>query len=124
ERLNSGVRCAVESLKRLRERLARGTAADWEPIAASHSGFSVGTRHVEWEWVESVAAFKRDMLTLDDVWFQLEGSGEPVMVCEEQPGFAEWERKLCEHFPSVAGWREQVIHPPFAENFTVLYRRT
>ena len=114
----------MESLKRLRERLTRGDQPQWEPIAVSHSGFSVGTRHVKWGWVESVAVFKRDMLTFDDVWFRLEGADEPVTVCEEQPGFAEWERKLCEQFPSVAGWRERVIQPPFAENFTVLYRRT
>ena len=108
----------------MRERLTRCNEPQWEPVAVSQSGFAVGTRLVEWAWVESVAAFKRDMLTLEDVWFQLEGAGDPVMVCEDQPGFAEWERKLCERFPSVVGWRERVIQPPFAENFTVLYRRT
>ena len=123
-RLSSGVRCAVEILKRLREKLSRGNEPQWEVIAVDGSGFSVGARHVQWSWVESIVAFKRDLVTYDDVYFQLEGSGEPVLVCEEQPGFAAWESELCQRFPGVAGWQSHVIQPAFAENFTALYRRT
>jgi len=54
----------------------------------------------------------------------LEGPEQPALICEDQPGFADWEAALREQFPVVAGWRESVIQPAFARNFTVLYHRT
>jgi hypothetical protein len=113
----------MEALKRLKEHFARGEP-EWLPITVDDTGFSSGSRRVDWASVQSVSAFKRDMLTFDDVWFQVEAAGEPVLVCEEQPGFATMEAALSREFPSVATWRELVIKPAFAENFTVLYRRT
>ena len=114
----------METLSRLKAWLTRNHEPAWLSIDTDASGFSVGDRRLDWSQICSVAAFKRDMLTFDDVWFQLEGVDGPVMVCEEQPGFADWEAALCERFPSVASWRDRVIQPPFAENFTILYRRT
>ncbi|HRG16159.1 MAG TPA: hypothetical protein PLB00_09185 [Pseudomonadota bacterium] len=109
-------------LKQPSERIARGHEAEWESINLDPAGFSIGKRYVDWRWIESVAVFKRDLLTFDDVWFQLEGAGEPVLVCEEQHGFSEWEAALGSRFPGVVGWRERVIQPAYAENFIVLYR--
>lgn len=64
------------------------------------------------------------MLTFDDVWFQLETDQGSIFICEDQPGFDEWVARLCETFPSTEGWRDSVIQPPFAENLSILYRRT
>jgi hypothetical protein len=64
------------------------------------------------------------MLTVDDVWFQLETDQGTIMICEEQPGFDKWESALSAAIPGVASWRDSVIQPPFAENFSILYRRT
>jgi len=46
------------------------------------------------------------------------------MLCEEQEGFIQWESFLCIAIPEVQGWRGSVIQPAFAENFSILYRRT
>ncbi len=116
--------CTVESLKRLKKWLFRERQPTWPVIAVDASGFSVGQRRVEWADVHAIAAFKRDLITFDDVWFRVEDAGGPLLICEEQPGFASWEVALIEHFPSVAGWREHVTQPAFAENFIVFYRRT
>jgi hypothetical protein len=114
----------METLRWLNERFARTSQSPWEEVITDATGFRVGSKRLDWSQVTSISAFKRDRLTLDDVWFHLEGPEEPTLVCEEQPGFAEWEATLRQKFPAVASWRESVIHPPFAENFIVLYRRT
>ena len=114
----------MEVLKRIGEWLSNRRKPAWQPLVLDATGFSVGPHHLDWAAIQSVAALKRDLVTADDVWFQLEGPGEPLMVCEEQPGFAAWEAALVTRFPSVSGWRKQVVQPPFAQSFTLLYRRT
>ncbi|MGJ8670618.1 MAG: hypothetical protein ACSHXK_14100 [Oceanococcus sp.] len=108
-------------LKRLMAKLARASRISWDEIAIETTGFRTGARHIDWAEVTSIAVFKRDLVTFDDVWFQLEFAGESVLICEEQPGFVNWVAELCRQFPDVACWRESVILPAFSENFVVLY---
>ena len=114
----------MKVLKDMLEKLSKMGEPVWDPITVDACGFSTGTRRIECQDISSIAAFKRDMLTLDDIWFQLDTEQGHVLVCEEQPGFKDWEAAVCEQFPAVAGWQQQVVLPPFAENFTVLYSRT
>lgn len=95
----------------------------WQPIILESSGFRSGDAITAWSDVLEIAAFKQDKLTWDDVWFQFKTATGFVLVCEEQPGFAQFEAAVIALFPSTASWREQVIQPAFAENFTVLYQR-
>lgn len=111
-------------MKHIAEWLCRKFGAPWQPLAADSAGFFAGAVRTEWNDVRSISAFKRDRVSVDDVWFELETVAGSVMVCEEQPGFNQWESALCNRFPSAAGWRHAVIQPPFAESFTVLYRQT
>ena len=111
-------------LDKLKKSFARRSEPEWQPIVLEPSGFRSGDNCVTWTEVTEIAAFKRDMLTIDDVWFQFKANSAPVLVCEEQPGFAELESQVVALFPSAASWRAQVIQPAFATNFTVLYSRT
>lgn len=95
----------------------------WDPIRLTESGFTAGTQSICWSALTQIAAFKRDRLTLDDVWFEFSSDNGVLHVCEEQPGFKALLAVVEERFPSVAGWEQHVIHPPFAENYTVLYVR-
>ena len=110
--------------RHIKDWLSPRLAPEWEAIDSDDAGFASGSRKVRWSEITSVAAFKRDMVSFDDVWFQLGTVQGTIMICEEQPGFARWEACLCTAIPAVANWRESVIQPPFAENFTLLYRRT
>jgi len=111
-------------LEKLRSVVNRRSAKQLPPLLLEPSGFRSAERFTVWSDVSQIAVFKRDMLTVDDVWFQLETSAGRVLVCEEQPGFPEWESAVIAIFPSVASWRQHVIHPPFADNFSALYQRT
>jgi hypothetical protein len=114
----------MQALRRFVEKLRSSGEIVWPPIALEATGFSTRDRHVLWSEINSIAEFKRDLNTIDDVWFQLETPNDHVMVCEEQPGFNEWQAALAEQFEGVRGWQEKIVLPPFAENFTVLYSRT
>ena len=114
----------MEGIKRFIEKLSKTGEPVWPLITIEPSGFRTGDRLVQWSEVQSVSAFKRDMITIDDIWFQLEIADGNVILCEEQPGFNDWVSVLEERFPTVVGWQDRVVQPPFAENFTVLYSRT
>ncbi len=113
----------MDVLRRMRGLLSGRSAETWETIVSDQAGFSVGSRRIAWSRIASVAAFKRDLVTFDEVWFQLETDQGTVMVCEEQPGFGRWETLLCTAIPAVGNWRDVVLQPAFAQNFSVLYRR-
>jgi hypothetical protein len=103
---------------------ARASPAD-PPISVSVDGFAVSGRSISWHDIQEISAYKIDLFTVDEVRFSLSvSSGPDVVVSEEQHGFSELVTSLALQFPSVAGWERKVIHPAFARNQTMLYRRT
>jgi hypothetical protein len=81
---------------------------------------------VRWDAIEEIIAFKRDMLTVDDLCLGiLPLGGRSYHVCDEDmPGWAEANRALERRFGiRFAEWFPAVAHPAFAENTTVLWRR-
>ena len=114
----------MKVLRRFVEKLRASGETVWPPIALDAAGFTTRDRSVRWSEINQISAFKRDLITIDDIWFQLNTANDQVMICEEQPGFKEWQAALIEQFPGVLGWQEKIVLPPFAENFTVLYSRT
>ena len=114
----------MDTLRQIKDWLSRRAAPNWESISSDDTGFTSGSQRVNWSQINSVSAFKRDMVTFDDVWFQLETDQGTITICEEQPGFDKWEPLLCKAIPTVATWRDSIMQPPFAENFSILYRRT
>ena len=57
----------MEILRRLKERLTHGSKPEWEKITTDAAGFYIGSKRFDWAQVTSISAFKRDMLTFDDV---------------------------------------------------------
>ena len=105
----------MEALKRFLEKLRSSDEVAWPAISLEEAGFRTRERLVLWSEITRIAAFKRDMLTIDDIWFQLDTADEPIMVCEEQPGFKEWQVALSQQYPAVYGWQDKIVQPPFAE---------
>ena len=107
--------------EKIRRRLLR-ERRDWQPVEFEANGFCVGSERVAWREISGISAFKRDLLTIDEVYLQFSVGEKTVQVCEEQPGFTELEAELIQRYPSTTNWRKQVMLPPFSENFTILYR--
>lgn len=88
----------MEALKRFIEKLSASGETVWPPIVLESDGFTTRDRLVHWSEINRISAFKRDLITIDDIWFQLDTTGGRVMVCEEQPGFKEWQAALAKEF--------------------------
>jgi len=80
-------------------------------------------RRFYWSEILEIRAFKRDLFTVDQVRFTFLMNGQWADVWEEQPGFTELVTQLETRFPSVVGWESKIMHPAFARNETVLYKR-
>ena len=115
----------MDTLRRLRCFLRRQAPAPSQPIELHGSGFSVGSANVTWSDVSEISAYKLDRLTTDEAILEFGfGFGERIAVSEEQPGFGALEAAITSEFPATATWRNLVLQPAFARNYTVLYRRT
>lgn len=108
---------------------SRKVASTW--VVLTRDGFdlnqgdsSLGS--VRWEEVDRVLAFKRDLLTSDEVClaFQIADSGTVFEVNESVGSFWDLVARVKEVFPdSEQDWEEAIVKPAFAENSTVLYER-
>ena len=94
------------------------------PVKVTAFGFCVGPDHVAWPSVAEIRAYKMDRHTTDEAFLEfIFGAGQGIRVSEEQPGFNELEAAMIAAFPTTADWRQAVVMPPFAHDFTLLFRR-
>lgn len=78
-----------------------------------------------WSSIRCIRAYKKDLITTDEVFLSFENDGIPeyVEMSEEDPGFEEFRLFLETRFEFPALWWEAVLQPPFVRNGMVLYIR-
>lgn len=80
-----------------------------------------------WHEVRRVSALKRDLSRVDLICLQFErGDGQVYEVHEEMIGWPDLLAALPRHLPgslTEGEMLEKVMHPPFAANETVIFRR-
>ncbi len=79
-----------------------------------------------WKALEEVVAFKRDMVTVDDLCLGFRSRGESQFyVCDEEtPGWDQVNDALTARYGiQYQAWVAEIMKPPFVENWTVLWRR-
>ena len=87
---------------------------------------SDGSYEIPWPRVREVAAFKRDRFAVDDVCLSIQVGEKWFEVDEEMPGWAELLEGLERSLMGIVPWREwrpRVVHPPFARNEEIIFRR-
>jgi len=80
---------------------------------------------IRWDEIDEIVAFKRDMLTVDDLClgFLPHAATEHYVCDEEMPGWTELLEALETRFDiRFVDWFPIVAHPSFAPNWTVLWR--
>ena len=108
---------------------SRNGASTWVVLTRDGFGLNQGDSRlgsVRWEEVDKVLAFKRDLLTSDEVCLAFEiGDSDTVFEVNEGVGsFWDLVARVKEVFPdSEQDWEETVVNPAFAENSAVLYER-
>jgi hypothetical protein len=82
---------------------------------------------VHWASVTEVAAFKRDLFSIDEICFGFccEGTESFWRVGEEDIGFAAFEAQIEKRFPGIrTDWFREVAVPAFRDNWTTLWRKS
>ena len=82
--------------------------------------------NVVWAQIETIVAFKVDLLTEDEIYieFGVPIRDETVRVGEEAEGFWELVKRVKKELPaSRQDWELVVVKPALEQNLTVLYQR-
>jgi hypothetical protein len=93
-----------------------------------HDSFTIslksGKRKIIWKEIERLEAYKRDLLTIDQVCLDFVLAQTVITISEDSEGFRPFINKLQEQFPAIEkDWDWEITQPPFATNFMVLYER-
>jgi len=81
---------------------------------------------VLWAAVVEVAAFKRDLFSIDEIClgFRLDGEESFWRTGEEDIGFREFHSEVEKRFPGIrTDWFHEVAVPAFKENWTSIWQR-
>jgi len=100
-------------------------------IELNAEGFTVvghdGGRHpIRWASVTKVAAYKRDLVTSDEIvlgFEVIEHPGVAVEISEEWPGFAELFGPMERQLGVSAAWYREIMLPAFDRGHRLLYER-
>jgi hypothetical protein len=77
-----------------------------------------------WSDVTEIRTFKVGLITVDDIRLAFQADGTWHEFSEDWKGFGQLSAKMRENFPGVpADWFAEVMHPPFATNEEILFRR-
>ena len=107
-----------------KDRFLRVSRPALPPVKVTAFGFCVGPDIVAWPSVAEIHAYKMDRLTTDEAFLEFVFDvGQGIRVSDEPPGFDELEAAMIAAFPTTADWRQAVLMPPFAHDFTLLFRR-
>jgi hypothetical protein len=86
----------------------------------------VSRETVQWEAIVCITAFKRDLVTTDEIILAFEVGERPSVVkaiSEEWTGFADLFSPLSEQFGISPTWYLEIMTPAFAPTPRVLYDR-
>jgi hypothetical protein len=81
---------------------------------------------LKWKDVREVIAYKQDLVTVDRVCLELWSMvGEVAAINEDLPGFVIFREEMERALVGIdVDWWAKVVHTPFAENQTVIFRRS
>lgn len=91
-------------------------------------GFSlmtdVGECFYRWIDIETVTAYKADLMTYDDLRLDIEFRDIVLTFPEDLTGWSEFVEILSKKLPGIlVDWESKVIPTPFASNLTLIYRK-
>jgi hypothetical protein len=101
---------------------------DNEFILASNHGVSVilstGMKHFSWEIIEKITAYKVDLMTTDEICFDIVLPETIITISESINGWNSFTDNLEDNlFGFDKEWFLKVVNPPFATNRFTIYSR-
>jgi len=91
-------------------------------------GFSINYgilfKTLKWEEITAINVYKTDALVVDCITMEIVYGEKCFSIDEEIPGWYQFVIKTKEIFPSIPrNWNIDIIQPPFARNFKVIYSK-
>lgn len=88
-----------------------------------HYGRSATT--IKWTEISKICVFKTDQITIDRINAQMLCSGGLISIHEQLPGWATFVEKSKLALKLISrNWELDIIQPPFAPNFTIIYEHS
>ena len=85
---------------------------------------AVGVSVVEWSLIDKIVAYKIDLLTVDEICFEIDYLDKRLLITEESEGWRFFLTELINRIPTIdSKWEEKLIKPVFERNETELYNR-
>lgn len=86
--------------------------------------FESGTSLIRWPDVNRIIGYKLDLFTTDEICIELHVGDRAIRFSESTPGWYQFVARLQKVFPTIPkGWDMDIMVPPFATNYTVLFER-
>jgi hypothetical protein len=83
-----------------------------------------GPEKIKWTDIERLAAYKLDLITVDEIRMDITWNNRQFTISEETPGWFQFVLKTKAVFPAIPQeWDISIIHPAFERNYTVLYEK-
>jgi hypothetical protein len=84
-----------------------------------------GIKDILWNDVNELHAYKKDLLTYDEICINIILPKSIITITEEIEGWVEFIEKMNKVFPSInKEWYADIMLPAFKTNFTILYKKS
>ena len=94
---------------------------DSEGFTINYEEFS---KSIRWNDITQLNGYKRDQMTIDRIEMEIVCGDDSFSISEDLPGWYQFIIKTKEVFPTIPkDWDSKIIQPPFATNFTTLYKK-
>ena len=92
-------------------------------VSVNDDGFNLDGDPVAWRSVRTIATYKRDLVTYDDIRLAFKLADDSwVEVSEEEPGFPSLVEAIERRCPGVPrDWFSAVMVPAFVKNYRILW---
>ena len=79
-------------------------------------------KRLAWTDITQLNVYKVDLYTIDRIDMEIVYGDKAFTISEDLPGWHQFVLKTKEIFPTIPkDWDIEIIQPPFATNFTIIY---
>ena len=82
------------------------------------------SKTIRWEDITELNVYKTDLMTTDRIDMEIVYGDRYIVIDEELPGWHQFNIRLNQKIEvTPKDWEWQIVQPPFATNYTTIYRK-
>ncbi|MFZ1786879.1 MAG: hypothetical protein WAT92_01150 [Saprospiraceae bacterium] len=100
-----------------------------QKISILEDGFEINngnnTDQIKWAEIEKIIAFKKELVTEDQICLEFESNNRTFYCSEDYEGWIEFEEMLRQQITQIdETWKSSVSYPPFEESKTTIFLKS